>query len=305
LNPGSCYQVSILDEFYLWVPVYLSSQTSKNYSKSGENKVKCILKNSKIQTSTIRFHFDGTILSKGKYEIYDICLMTRSDSKEQINQKEESTEIQLSLKINPIFLKDPMFTDFTLKLKDYSVSIPAHKIVLATHSVFFEEKLKDPTYREQELTGIDFKTFKLIYEYMYTNKMKVDEELIPKILSFTVKYKFNGLYDALVSKHIGNFQNGENFEEFFTNEPFEKEYFVFLDPYVEKNLNEIVLNAKKFPNQFLEFLNVFFESHKLDGMLEREKAKKLMKRLMDIKLNDLNSSKVEELIEKLDTFVNK
>jgi hypothetical protein len=305
LNPGACFQVSILNENHQWVNVYQCLEIPKISSE--DFHVKTIQKNCKIKTSCLRFEFDGPTLRKEKYQISNIFLLTRmkEEKEEKVKMMEKETkDFQHAIMINPIFLKDSLFSDFTLKLKDHSISFPTHKIVLATHSVFFEGKLKDPTFREQELTGVNLKTFKCIYEYMYTNQIKLDEEIIPLVLTFASKYKFKALYDVLSSKFVGSFKSG-NLEEFFTNDPFEKEYFVFLDEFVEKNLNGIVSKAKKFTNQFLQYLNVFIESHNLVGILEREKAKNLMKRLMDIKLTDENSTFVEELIEKLDNFVNK
>ena len=225
----------------------------------------------KVVTSQIilEFKYSGFVDEKAKIQIAGVCLKTKNSGPEK----------EHDIIINPIFLKNQLFSDFVVKIKSDQKNhlFPTHKLILSQHSEYFKEILiKDPHLKEIEL-NLQLHYFQSIYKYLYTNKIQFDSEEIAAYMVITKKFKFNGFYNEL-SIQFDRYVSIKNFVEMFNGAveckiEFDTKNLTFFSKFINDNFIDI-LKEESFKNiskLFLQYLNIE-EKEKMEYLSDESKA---------------------------------
>eukprot|EP01080_Neovahlkampfia_damariscottae_P004052 gene4052-7341_t len=250
-----------------------------NYSVSDEHQL--------IWTSQLRIVFACEKYVNEKMCISGICLKTSMDY-----------PINHEIKINRIFLKDHLFSDFTIIIKSNQKKycFPTHKLLLCEHSSYFKDALlSSPNLKEFELTA-DVKYFNLIYEYLYTKNIQFQKENTYDIMIITRKYKFDALYQQLFDQFLIDISMDEFFELLVKYESLDFEFFI------RSSLTYIVQNEKftKVAKKFLDYLIVNINDWK---PIDKDSKEKYLS-LLDKFVKSQQEKELFQLFDKLSKRIN-
>ncbi|KAG5667556.1 hypothetical protein PVAND_015535 [Polypedilum vanderplanki] len=119
------------------------------------------------------------------------------------NQRENLKTLQEKRKIDPSvneikrILNDPAFKDFTINVGESSFKV--HKILFAARSATLNEIFKNnPEAEELNLRDIPESTFKVIYDFIYNNRLSDNANYI-EVITAAIRLKINDLIEIAPS----------------------------------------------------------------------------------------------------------
>ncbi|XP_053596398.1 TD and POZ domain-containing protein 2 [Microplitis demolitor] len=122
-------------------------------------------------------------------------LMDRID----FDEIDESTLSSSSVHRVDNYLLSSLLSDVVIKIKDNKDQLPAHKLILASHSSVFERMLNTDMREAKEncicFDGFDIDTIKEVLKFMYTGQIEAenDSEVLLKVLTCAQMYQIEKL----------------------------------------------------------------------------------------------------------------
>ncbi|XP_057325888.1 uncharacterized protein LOC130667959 [Microplitis mediator] len=215
--PSPRYQYEWMSSEFFTLPNYDKIFFSIYFKKLDNNNHKILLKkngifdpteanviiklSSETKTQTIKNWKNQDVVKFNFNFSYAVVSITCEILMDRIDFDEIDEETLSSTSVHSVddYLLSSLWSDVIIKIKDNTDQLPAHKLILASHSSVFETMLKTDMREAKEncicFDEFDIDTIKEVLKFMYTGKIEAenDSDVLVKVLACAQMYQIEKL----------------------------------------------------------------------------------------------------------------